>query len=163
MVKAGDGYRFHVTGLTHDEQGYPVMNADCQEKLVRRLVDKIRNNADKIVRIEEADTDGADVVVVSYGITSRVALKAIQMAKAEGIKVGHLRLITVWPFPEKPDPQAGRTHQSLRHARTQLRPDVPGTAARGRRKGRIATWSLTAAAPCIEPEVIYQKIKEAAK
>jgi 2-oxoglutarate ferredoxin oxidoreductase subunit alpha len=100
MVKAGDGYRFHVTGLTHDARGYPVMSADCQEKLVRRLVEKIRKNADEIVRFEEDDTDGADVVVVSYGITSRVALRAIQMARAQGIRVGHLRLITVWPFPE---------------------------------------------------------------
>ena len=101
MAKAGDGHHFHVTGLTHDEKGYPVMNADAQEKCVRRLVDKIRNNADKIISLEESEIDGADVVVVSYGITSRVAVKAIEMAKAEGIKVGHLRLITAWPFPEK--------------------------------------------------------------
>jgi 2-oxoglutarate ferredoxin oxidoreductase subunit alpha len=101
MAKAGDGHRFHVTGLTHDERGYPVMNADAQEKCVRRLVEKIRNNADKITLLEESEMEGADVVVVSYGITSRVAVKAIEMAKAEGVKVGHLRLITVWPFAEK--------------------------------------------------------------
>jgi len=65
MIKAGDGYRFHTTGLTHDERGYPVINAECQEKLVRRLVDKIRKT------------------------------------RKAGIKVGTLRLITVWPFPEK--------------------------------------------------------------
>jgi len=101
MVKAGDGYRIHVTGLTHDERGYPVMNADCQEKCVHRLVDKIRKNADKIVKYEEQDTDDCEVVVVSYGITSRVALRAIQKAKDKGIKVGNFRLITAWPFPEK--------------------------------------------------------------
>jgi len=101
MTKAGDGHRFHVTGLTHDEKGYPAMNAEAQEKLVRRLVDKIRNNGDKIISLEETELDGADVIVVSYGITSRVAVKAIEKANAEGIKVGHLRLITAWPFPEK--------------------------------------------------------------
>ncbi len=101
MAKAGDGHRFHITGLTHDEKGYPVMNAGAQEKCVRRLVEKIRNNAEKIICLEETDTEGADVIAVSYGITSRVAVKAIEMAKAEGIKVGHLRLITVWPFPER--------------------------------------------------------------
>jgi 2-oxoglutarate ferredoxin oxidoreductase subunit alpha len=100
MAKAGDGHRFHVTGLTHDERGYPVMNADAQEKGVRRLVEKIRSNADKIALLEESEMEGAEVVVVSYGITSRVAVKAIEMAKAAGAKVGHLRLITVWPFPE---------------------------------------------------------------
>ncbi len=100
MAKAGDGHKFHVTGLTHDERGYPVMNAEAQEKCVRRLVEKIRNNAGNIITLEETDTESADVVVVSYGITSRVAVKAIEMAKDEGIKVGHLRLITAWPFPE---------------------------------------------------------------
>jgi 2-oxoglutarate/2-oxoacid ferredoxin oxidoreductase subunit alpha len=100
MVKAGDGHRFHLTGLTHDERGYPAMNAEAQEICVRRLVDKIRTNADRIITLEESGIEGADVVVVSYGITSRVAVKAIEKAKAEGIKVGHLRLITAWPFPE---------------------------------------------------------------
>lgn len=100
MVKAGDGYNFHVTGLTHDERGYPAMNADAQEKCVRRLLDKIRKNAKKIIMLDEADTEGADVILVSYGITSRVAIKAIEMAKDHGVKVGHLRLITAWPFPE---------------------------------------------------------------
>jgi 2-oxoglutarate ferredoxin oxidoreductase subunit alpha len=101
MAKAGDGHRFHVTGLTHDERGYPVMNAEAQEKCVRRLVEKVRSNADKITLLEESEIEGADVVVVSYGITSRVAVKAIEMAKAAGVRVGHLRLITVWPFAEK--------------------------------------------------------------
>ena len=101
MVKAGDGYRFHITGLTHDEQGYPAMNWREQEKLVRRLVEKVRKNTDQIVRYEERDIEDAEVVVVAYGITSRVALRAIQMARAEGIRAGLLRPIVVWPFPEK--------------------------------------------------------------
>lgn len=101
MVKAGDGYRFHTTGLTHDERGYPVINAECQEVCVTHLMEKIRGNADKIIRLDENDTDEAEIVVVSYGITSRVAYRAVRMAKNEGIKVGTLRFITVWPFPEK--------------------------------------------------------------
>jgi 2-oxoglutarate ferredoxin oxidoreductase subunit alpha len=101
MVKAGDGYNVHVTGLTHDERGYPVMTAAAQEKLVRRLVDKIRLNADAIVEYREDQVEGADIVVVSYGITSRVAIPAIERARKEGRKVGHLRLITAWPFPAK--------------------------------------------------------------
>ncbi len=100
MVNAGDGYRFHTTGLTHDERGYPVMNAECQEKCVRRLVDKIRSKADEIVILEEEEVDGADVVVVSYGISSRVSIPAIERARKDGLKVGSLKLVTVWPFPE---------------------------------------------------------------
>jgi 2-oxoglutarate/2-oxoacid ferredoxin oxidoreductase subunit alpha len=101
MVKAGDGYRFHITGLTHDEQGYPAMNWREQAKLVRRLVGKVRDNVDKIARYEEHDMEDAEAVVVAYGITSRVALRAVHMARAEGIRAGLLRPVVVWPFPEK--------------------------------------------------------------
>lgn len=101
MIKAGDGYRIHTTGLTHDERGYPVMSGEVQERLVKRLVDKINLNAERIIRLEEIDTDDADVVVVSYGITSRVIWPGIELARKKGIKVGYLRLITIWPFPEQ--------------------------------------------------------------
>ncbi len=101
MAHAGEGYRFHVTGLTHDERGYPAMTPPVQDKLVRRLKDKIEKNVDKITLMESDGIDDADVVVVSYGITSRVAQRAIDMARKRGLKVGKLRLITVWPFPEK--------------------------------------------------------------
>ncbi len=101
MIKAGEGYNIHVTGLTHDERGYPVINAEAQDKNVRHLVDKILLNEEKIRIIEEDQVEDADVVVISYGITSRVALKAVQDARAKGLKVGTMRLITVWPFPEK--------------------------------------------------------------
>jgi len=99
MAVAGEGYRFHVTGLTHDERGYPVMTAEAQHKLARRLVDKIEKNQKDIMMLEETDTDGADVIICSYGISARVASIAVAQARAEGIKVGMLRLITVWPFP----------------------------------------------------------------
>ncbi|MBN1337558.1 MAG: 2-oxoacid:acceptor oxidoreductase subunit alpha [Deltaproteobacteria bacterium] len=100
FARVGDGYRFHATGLTHDERGYPIMTAECQARTVRRLVDKVRKNADRIVRFEEQDVEGADVVVLAYGITARVARAAIDMARAQGVKVGFLRLVVLWPFPE---------------------------------------------------------------
>jgi 2-oxoglutarate ferredoxin oxidoreductase subunit alpha len=100
MAHAGQGHRYHVTGLTHDERGYPVMSAKCQDGLVRRLCDKIRNNADEIVRLEEDQVDGCEVAVISYGITSRVTRAAIEGARANGVKVGGIRLLTVWPFCE---------------------------------------------------------------
>ena len=101
FARAGDGYRFHTTGLTHDQRGYPVMSAECQEWNVHHLIDKIRLNVDKIVRFDEEDTDGADVVLVTYGITARVARRAIAIARKKGLKVGVIRLIVAWPFPEK--------------------------------------------------------------
>jgi 2-oxoglutarate ferredoxin oxidoreductase subunit alpha len=101
FARAGDGYKFHSTGLTHDERGYPVTSQECQETCVRRLIEKIRLHVDEIVRLEERDTDGADVVVVAYGITARVARMGLELAKQSGVRVGFLRLITVWPFPER--------------------------------------------------------------
>ncbi|MFQ5605130.1 MAG: 2-oxoacid:acceptor oxidoreductase subunit alpha [bacterium] len=101
MVNAGDGYRFHVTGLTHDERGYPAMNAEVQKKSVCRLVNKINKNAKDIIQYEEDGVENADIVVVSYGISSRVSLPAIEMAKRKGLRVGSFRLLTAWPFPEK--------------------------------------------------------------
>jgi 2-oxoglutarate/2-oxoacid ferredoxin oxidoreductase subunit alpha len=69
--------------------------------MVRRLQNKILNAVDRITMTEEEQIDGADVVVVSYGITSRVAQRAIGLARDRGLRVGKLRLITAWPFPEK--------------------------------------------------------------
>jgi 2-oxoglutarate ferredoxin oxidoreductase subunit alpha len=77
------------------------MTLATQDKLVRRLQDKIRNNVDRICMFEEENLDDADIVVVSYGITSRVAQRAIGVARDRGLRVGKLRLITAWPFPEK--------------------------------------------------------------
>lgn len=101
MANAGEGYRFHVTGLTHDERGYPAMNAEAQDKLVRRLVHKIDKNREDIIIIEEDGIDGADVVVCSYGISARISKFAVELARQEGINVGMLKLVTVWPFPEQ--------------------------------------------------------------
>ncbi len=101
FARAGDGYRFHTTGLTHDERGYPAMTVAAQEENVLRLSDKIRTQADDIVRFEEEGIQDAEVVVVSYGITARVARAGIDLARAQGVKVGSLRLVVVWPFPEK--------------------------------------------------------------
>ncbi len=100
MANAGDGYRFHATSITHDERGYPVNTAEAQDKLVRRLVDKIEKNKGEIIELEEDGIDDAEVVVCSYGISARVSLIAVKRARDEGIRTGMLRLITVWPFPE---------------------------------------------------------------
>ncbi len=101
MISAGEGYRIHTTGLTHDERGYPMMTVEMQDKLVNRLKNKIDLNVDKLTRVETDQIEDADVIVLSYGITSRVARAAIDLAREEGAKVGELRLITVWPFPEE--------------------------------------------------------------
>jgi len=101
MPPVGEGYNFHVTGLTHDEKGYPNMSPEVQEKLVRRLCDKIRKNADKIASVETYNMDDADIAILTFGSVVRPALRAIKMAKNSGIKLGLIKLNTIWPFPEK--------------------------------------------------------------
>lgn len=101
MTKVGLGHFPHVTGLTHDERGYPAMNAAAQTKLVERLIAKIRDHRDEIIELEEEGVEDADIIVVSYGITARVCHPAIDRARREGLKIGFLRLITVWPFAGK--------------------------------------------------------------
>ena len=101
MAVAGEGYKFHVTGLTHDERGYPSMTPETQHKLINRLLQKVEIAKDRIIQLEEEQTADAEVVVISYGITMRVAERAIQMARAEGIATGKLRLITVWPLADE--------------------------------------------------------------
>jgi len=100
MANSGDGYHIHVTGLTHDERGYPAMNPEAQQEMVDRLVRKIRDNRDKIIRTENVFLDDAEVVVVAYGISVRAARHAVRTARAKGIRAGLIKLETVWPFPE---------------------------------------------------------------
>ena len=138
------------------------MNWKAQEKLVRRLVDKIRVNADKIVRNEEDQVDGAEIVVVSYGITSRVARKAIQIARENGVKVGALRMIVVWPFPEKRIAQLSSKVRAfvvpeLNYGQMSL--EVERAAA-----GRCATVSVAHGGGEVhDPQVIAEAIMMAAR
>ncbi len=101
IAHAGEGYRVHFTGLTHDEKGYPAMSADTHHQLVTRLVNKIEHNAGHIIRTEEYYMDDARIVVIAYGCTARSARQAVQKARRQGIPVGMLRLISLWPFPEQ--------------------------------------------------------------
>ncbi len=160
MPPTGEGYFVHVTGLTHNEKGYPVINAEAQEKLVRRLVEKIRVNADRIIRIQEDQVEGADVVVISYGISARTAKSAVEMARAKGHHVGFLRLITVWPFPEK------RIRALAQQVSAFVVPEVNfGQMAREVERcagGRAKTIPVTHAGGAIHhPREILEKIEEA--
>lgn len=101
MAKAGSGMNLYISGHAHDEKGHPVSNNGFDSKYVKRLIEKINKQKEDIIELREENTKDADIVVVSYGISSRVAVKGIQIAREKGIKVGSLRLITVWPFPDE--------------------------------------------------------------
>ena len=101
MAVAGEGYRIFVESLTHDERGYPDTTVAAQQKLVGRLTEKIRRNRFDIYDVEERGVEGAEVVVLSYGISARIAVQAVALAEARGIRTGLLRLRTAWPFPDE--------------------------------------------------------------
>jgi len=98
LVEMGKA-RFHVSGLIHDESGFPMVKPDVAEKLIRRLVSKIKLHADEIAIYDEYATEDAEVLVIAYGITARSALKAVKIARQDRIKVGLFKPVTIWPVP----------------------------------------------------------------
>jgi len=101
LAHAGEGYRLHFTGLTHDERGYPDMSAETHQALVTRLVEKINRNAKDLIRTETYHLEGARVVVIAFGSTARSARRAVRVARERGLPVGFLRLVSLWPFAEQ--------------------------------------------------------------
>ena len=160
MLPVGEGYKFHVTGLTHDTRGYPIINAEAQEENVRHLIDKVNMNADDIIWLEEKDIDDAEVIVMAYGISSRVIQPAIARARKEGIKVGQIKMVTVWPFPEKRVKELAGKVKSLIMVEMnygQVFLDMERCAA-----GQCQCYLLGHAGGTVHnPEDIYNTIKEA--
>lgn len=101
MASFGQGYHHHVTGLVHDETGFPNGSSAATKKLLHRLHEKVNNHLDEITLFEEYRLEDAEIAIVAYGGTARSAYAAIDMAREAGIKVGMFRPITIWPFPEK--------------------------------------------------------------
>ncbi len=101
MAAFGEGYRYHVTGLTHDETGFPTNNNEISEKLITRLVDKVEKNIDDFSYYEEYKLEDAELVIVAYGGVSRSAKSAVDELRKKNIKAGLYRPITIWPFLEK--------------------------------------------------------------
>jgi len=99
MARPGDGYRVHTTGLTHDERGFPTQVPVKAEKAVYRLLDKLEHHNDLIESFEAVMCDDADVIITAFGITARAAQRAVKNLRAQGIKAGLFRPITLWPFP----------------------------------------------------------------
>ena len=101
MASFGEGYRYHVTGLTHDETGFPTNSNEISEKLINRIVDKIEKNIEGFSYYEEYKMEDAEIAIVAYGGVSRSAKSAVDILRKNDLKVGMFRPITIWPFLEK--------------------------------------------------------------
>ncbi len=96
-----EGYRYHFTGLHHDKNGFPTEEIETCRKLIQRLDDKVALHEDEVESYEEFMMDDADFMIVAYGSVSLAAKEAIRHLRAEGIKAGLFRPITIWPSPAK--------------------------------------------------------------
>lgn len=101
MAPFGTGYRWHVTGLVHDEYGFPNGSPLATKECIDRLHAKIYNNLEEIVLFENYLLEDAEVAIIAYGGSARTAYAAVDAARLKGIKAGLFRPITMWPFPAK--------------------------------------------------------------
>lgn len=101
MAAAGDGARVHVTGLTHDERGYPDIDVDTQEMMLNRMMSKIDDNREEISEYEKYQLDDADIALIAYGSMARSGREAVEQLREDGIDAGLLRILTPWPFPKE--------------------------------------------------------------
>lgn len=108
MANFGEGYRYHVTGLAHDETGFPTNDPDKIARQLERLNRKVERYRDEIITTESFLAADAEILVIAYGSTARSARRAVVNAREEGLKAGLLRLITLWPFPDREIETAAR-------------------------------------------------------
>jgi len=113
MAAFGSGYRYHVTGLVHDERGFPTSRSDEIEPFYQRIFGKINAHLDEIIEVEEVEVAGAEVVVIAYGATARAALHAVQKARKESLPIGLLKIKTLTPFPYDRVAKLGRLVKGL--------------------------------------------------
>ena len=98
------GYRYHYTGLHHDKNGFPTEEIETCRKLIQRLEDKVMAHQDEIESNEEFMCDDltgeeGEVLIIAYGSVSLAAKESIRHLRAQGIKAGLFRPITIWPSP----------------------------------------------------------------
>jgi 2-oxoglutarate ferredoxin oxidoreductase subunit alpha len=95
------GYPIHIDSLEHDAHGWPTIEPDLVQKMQALRMQKIYHNMDKIVKFKEYEMDDAEIMIFSFGVSARGALAAVQLAREQGIKVGLLQALTIWPSPKR--------------------------------------------------------------
>jgi 2-oxoglutarate ferredoxin oxidoreductase subunit alpha len=101
MANFGEGYPYHITGLVHSEKGLPISDSRQIDHFIRRIYDKIQKNIKDFLIYEEYLLEDADTALIACGSVARAAERTVKLAREKGLKVGLLKLITVWPFPDE--------------------------------------------------------------
>lgn len=159
LADFGSGYKFHITGLTHDETGFPTDDSKKTAVLLKRLQDKIIDNRDKIVRTDNFMLDDAELTIIAYGAVARAAKEAVLAARERGVKLGLFRLITIWPFADKEIAEISKRMKAIIIAEMnmgQLRTTVESAV-----KGRCNVLTVGRAdGEIVTPSNILEKVKE---
>lgn len=161
MPEVGEGFNVVVTGSTHDEYGIR-FTADpvVHRKLVERLVGKIQNHAEEIADVESYNVDDCQVGIVSFGCTSRAIYETVEKAKERGVKVGFVRLKTLWPFPEKAVEKLAETAEKIIVPEMNLRQVFYEVQRVARDAVQIIPLNKIGGGELITPEELFAKIME---
>ena len=158
MPLLGEGHRVIVACSSHDEQGAIKMNAQNHKMLVERLNDKLALASRESTKIETWFMDDADVAVLSYGISARGVVSAVKRARDEGLKVGYVRLISIWPFNE------AEVKRALGGAKdvvvVELNKGQMFNEVRRALGGEKQTHLVYDIGQLVPPDVIYDKIRQ---
>ena len=159
MAVAGTDYDFYVSGLTHDEEGNPDQSPEAAVKLIKRLSDKIINARPEINDWEEKYLEDSETILLSYGINSRGVPEAIDKLRSEGIKIGYIRLKSVWPFPDEVMEKIGNHGVSKVIVSEMNYGMVVREVQRFRHLFDVSGISIPTVIP-FSPKFLYKKIKE---
>jgi len=159
MPRVGEGFNVAVTGSTHDEYGIRV-TADpiVHRRLVERLNNKIQNHTDEIVDVEIYNIDDCQIGVVSFGCTSRSVYEAVESAEANGIKIGHIRLKTIWPFPDRIVEKMAQTAEKIVVPEMNLRQIFYEVERTAKDKAKVIPINKIGGGELITPEELLAKI-----
>jgi len=163
MPAVGEGFNVAVTASTHDEYGVRfTQDATVHRRMLEALNAKINNHADDIVEVENYKVDDCDVGIVSFGCTSRAVYEAVETAEAKGLRVGFVRLKTVWPFPEKAVKRLAESAKKIIVPEMNLG-QVVREVQRVACKSKVVPLNKIGGGQLITPEEIYAKILEGGK
>ena len=163
MPSVGEGFNIAATASTHDEEGVRfTQDASVHRRMVEALVAKIYNHTEDIVEVECRNVDHCDIGLVSFGCTSRAAYEAVERAEESGIRVGHIRLKTVWPFPDDAVAQLARCTQRIVVPEMNMG-QVAGEVQRVAGGTKVVRLNRIGGGELITPEDILEVISKEAK
>ena len=159
FVSFGEGYRYNVTGLTHDESGFPTSKPKEVEEKIKKLRKKIHLHRKDIMVYEEHFLEDAEYVVVSFGTAARACMSAVLKARKKGVRVGLLNLKTLWPFPGYIVNQLAKQAKGILVAELNTGQIIREVDRYAMGECKV-DGALRYDGQALDPEEIFQKIKE---